>query len=237
MKKLITGISVLGMITILYTACRHEIPYPTNTPTGGGNSKPPEPISTCSPDSVYFANTILPILTSNCAKSGCHDAASHQEGLVLNSYNGIMRIVIPGNASASKLVSVITSTSSDNIMPRPPSLPLTSSQITAIKTWINQGALNNSCTSACDTSVYTYSAAVNVILTDYCVGCHSGTLASGGVNLSTYTGVKTVADNGQLMGAINQSAGFVPMPQGGSKLSSCQITQIQKWIDSGTPNN
>ena len=48
----------------------------TNTiiDTTGTGGNPNEDI--CSPDSIYFENDILPILISNCAIPGCHDASS-----------------------------------------------------------------------------------------------------------------------------------------------------------------
>src|SRR6185503_9420315 len=105
MRKLIFIVPIV-VVAVLVSTCRHEIPMPPDT-TGG----PPPVISgNCNPDSVYFANTILPIVSSNCAMGGCHDPASHKEGLILNNYSGIMRIVQPGNASGSKLYRVITTT-------------------------------------------------------------------------------------------------------------------------------
>lgn len=181
-------------------------------------------------------NTILPLLTSNCAMSGCHDVASHKEGLILNNYTGIMRIVRAGNASGSKLVSVITTSNNGDVMPPPPAARLTTAQIDLIKKWINQGAKNNTCAS-CDTATFTYSAAVKTILGNKCVGCHTGASAGGGVELSTYNGVKASAQAGTLLGSIQQKAGYEPMPQGGAKLPDCEITQIQKWITAGALNN
>ena len=71
----------------------------------------------------------------------------------------------------------------------------------------------------------------------YCKGCHNPASLGGGIDLSTYDGVKTVALNGRLSGSINHLAGFVAMPQGGNKLQECQIKQIEKWIAGGALNN
>jgi hypothetical protein len=62
-------------------------------------------------------------------------------------------------------------------------------------------------------------------------------LKNGGVDLSNYNGVATVAVSGTLIGTITHAPGFSAMPQGGNKLSDCEITQIQKWINSGALNN
>ena len=222
-------------IALLIVTCKHEIPFPTGT--GGHVSPPPSNSSTCSADSVYFANAVLPVISSGCAMSGCHDAASHKEGLELNNFNGIMRLVKPGNASGSKLYQVITTTDKGDIMPPPPHAPFSASTIATIQKWINQGAKNNQCTGACDTSLFTFSGAVAPVINTFCKGCHNSASLGGGIDLSSYAAVKTVAANGKLMGSITQSAGFKPMPQGGNKLQDCQVTQIDKWIKSGMPNN
>jgi hypothetical protein len=38
-------------------------------------------------DSVTFAGDIQPILTTNCAKGGCHDAGTKQNGIEFTSYS------------------------------------------------------------------------------------------------------------------------------------------------------
>ena len=77
------------MIFVLSCLNDKNIPIPTtsgtNTSTGTGTSttQPSTPVVvTCSPDTVYFSQTILPLITSNCAMSGCHDAISHKEGVI-----------------------------------------------------------------------------------------------------------------------------------------------------------
>lgn len=94
--------------------------------------------------------------------------------------------------------------------------------------------LNN---APCDTSNVTYAESVLPILQGSCTSCHSGSSPSGNVSLDGYNNVKTYADNGKLMGAISHASGYAPMPQGGNKLSSCQISTIRKWINDGTLNN
>ena len=39
------------------------------------------------------------------------------------------------------------------------------------------------------------------------------------------------------MGTINHASGFSRMPKGGGKLTDCEISQLQKWIDNGILNN
>jgi mono/diheme cytochrome c family protein len=122
-------------------------------------------------------------------------------------------------------------------MPRPPRAPLSNAQITAIRRWIEQGALNLSCQNACDTSSYSYTAVIKPIITTNCQGCHSSTAASGGIDLSTYNGLKAKITDGRLWGSVNHYTGFSPMPKNAAKLSDCDLTKIRMWIDSGSPNN
>ena len=90
---------------------------------------------------------------------------------------------------------------------------------------------------SCDTTNVTFSGKVKSVIDNNCVGCHSSSNPSGSVNLDGYSNVNTYAGNGKLMGTINQSSGFSPMPKNGNKLSSCQINIIQIWIDKGKLNN
>jgi len=91
----------------------------------------------------------------------------------------------------------------------------------------------------CDTTAaVNYTSTVKAILSNNnCMGCHSGAGASGGINLDTYTGIKTVAQNGKLYGSVARLPGFSAMPQGGNKMSNCDILKLKKWIDAGALNN
>jgi mono/diheme cytochrome c family protein len=122
-------------------------------------------------------------------------------------------------------------------MPPPPMPPLTAAQKAKIQKWINQGAKNNNCIGSCDTSVFTYSGAVQSIMSNKCVGCHNPSNLGGNIDLSTYTAVKAVGLNGKLYGSIAHQAGYSPMPKNAAKLSDCEITQVQKWISAGSLNN
>lgn len=82
----------LVLPTLLFTGlfltvrCTHEPlnpinPNPIDSTGLGGN---------CDPDTVYLQQEVLPLIVSSCAMSGCHDAASAQNGVVLTSYSTIM---------------------------------------------------------------------------------------------------------------------------------------------------
>lgn len=98
---------------------------------------------------------------------------------------------------------------------------------------LNNGSVDPSCV----TTNMKFSTDVTPILLANCYSCHSGSVVNGGINLSTYAGVKAVVDNGKLIGAINHSPGFKPMPDGGGKLSACNIAKIQAWVTAGAQNN
>lgn len=90
----------------------------------------------------------------------------------------------------------------------------------------------------CDTSGINYFNGVLPILQgNGCLGCHSGGASSGNISLEGFNNVRVVAQNGRLLGAISHIPGFSPMPQGGNKLSACNINKVKAWIDAGTPNN
>lgn len=229
MRRTILGLAVC--LGILLYACTHETTDPNDV------NYPSTVSATCSADSVYFVSEILPLITSNCAMSGCHNATTRAEGVQLTSYATIIKYVNKGNASSSKLYRVITTTNAGDRMPPPPRSPLTATQIAKIQKWINQGAKNNSCTGSCDATVFTYSGVVKPLIDTKCVGCHSATSPGGNINLSTYAGVRAVALNGKLYGSIAQLAGYSPMPKSSPKLSDCEITQVQRWVAAGAPNN
>lgn len=78
---------------------------------------------------------------------------------------------------------------------------------------------------------------INPIFAANCLGCHDTQNAFGGIDLTNYTHVKQLADNGKLYGAINHEQGFSVMPPSGTKLPECDIETIKTWIDEGSENN
>ena len=188
-----------------------------------------------------FKREIQPIIISNCTMSGCHAPGSAGELRDLSTYSGVMGYVRAGSASASKLYQSITGQGEDKMPPRGHT-PLTSDQIALIARWINDGAKNTDCTvdtsgGGCDTSAVHYSSFVRSVIQNNCLGCHSGSSASKGIDLSTYQGVQIYALNGQLVGGLSGAPGLVLMPQNGTKLDACTIAQIRAWVNKGAPND
>jgi len=103
----------------------------------------------------------------------------------------------------------------------------------------------NSCTNdkasviapTCDTTTVRLSVELNEILSNNCYSCHSGASPISGINLADYNVLKTYASNGILISAITHTGSVEPMPQGGNKLSDCEIDKFRAWINRGTLNN
>jgi len=90
---------------------------------------------------ICFEGEVLPVFKNSCALTGCHDGTGESD-LVLNSYQGIMEGIEPGNPSDSEIYEAITDTGED-IMP--PDQPLSIDNRTLIRVWIEQGANETTC--------------------------------------------------------------------------------------------
>jgi len=89
----------------------------------------------------------------------------------------------------------------------------------------------------CDTVNMKYATNVQPIISNYCYGCHGNGLTNGGISLDSYAKLKAQVDNGNLIGVITHAGGYPAMPEGGAKLSDCNINIIKDWINRGTQNN
>lgn len=89
----------------------------------------------------------------------------------------------------------------------------------------------------CDTTGVTFTATVMPIISSNCTGCHSSTYASGNISLDNYSNIVSVVKGGRFLGSIQQAPGYSAMPKGGGKLSSCDISKIEAWINQGMLNN
>ena len=226
--------------TGLLSACKHdpEIIKGAGNPSQDTTSNTTLPSSQCSPDTVYFQQQVLPLLSSGCTMSGCHDAITHKEGVKLVTYTDIV---------ATGGINIATPTSSriyramvknEERMPPSPAAAFTSDQLNIISKWIGQGARDNSCLeSGCDTTNVAYSTHIKPLISNNCLGCHNGSNAGGGISLSLYSDVKAIADNGKFMGTISHLTGYSAMPKNGNKLTDCQINMVKIWINAGAPNN
>ena len=234
MNRQLVYLIIMSVSLLFILSCKHPYGDLSDSVTQIGDTSTP-----CDATKIYFQQQVLPILVSNCAMSGCHDDATHKEGVVLTSYQKVMATteVRPGNPGNSKLYKVIVDPDPGDRMPEPPQNPLTQQQIQVIYAWIQQGAQNLVCENMCDSSLFTFSGAIQPLIQSKCQGCHSGVNAQGGIDISTYQLLKAKVIDGKLWGSINQLPGYSPMPKNGAKLSDCEIKQFQKWIAAGSLNN
>lgn len=224
-------------LIILTCSCKHD-PFsaPPGTMGNGPGTNPNDSLQgkPCHPDTIYYNRDIQPLLNTNCAYSGCHDAATATDGVDLSDYNAVMNTadVNPFDANGSDLYEVLIETDPDKRMPfnQP---PLPAAQIERIRQWIVQGALNLSCTS-CDTTGLTYSNAIKAIFDQNCTSCHGTTNPSAGLSLSSYTNVQDALLNTDLIARINNDPGVPVMPQGG-KMPDCTVRKIEIWFADGMP--
>lgn len=235
--KRISLARISGLLLILASCTTPPIVGPTDVI----NNPPVPPVqdpgadNPCDPGQISFQHEVLPIMVSACAYSGCHDANTAEDDIVLDSYEQIIKEVTPGDPNDSELYESVTET--DEIMPPPPASPLNATQIQIIKDWIAQGAHNTDCGTHCDSTQASFAADIYPLLENACTGCHNEHRADGNVRLDTHAEILVYVENGSLIGTIKHETYFFPMPPSGSQLSTCRIAQIERWIADGAPNN
>ncbi len=92
---------------------------------------------------VSYSAHVQPFFNLRCANYGCHEDQSRAGDLSLTSYVAMTErpgIVIAGDPESSLLLQKI-----DGRLPHPINVPIiiNSNQLTGIRTWISEGALNN----------------------------------------------------------------------------------------------
>ena len=91
--------------------------------------------------------------------------------------------------------------------------------------------------SICDTISISFDKSIWPIVQNNCISCHNTTVPSGNVDLSTYDKIIPYVKNGKLYGSVAHLAGYIAMPSASVSISSCEISKIKSWIDSGSKNN
>jgi hypothetical protein len=91
----------------------------------------------CDTINVTYSNQVAPILTKNCAFSGCHNTATKSAGYAYDSYSET-KVSVTNNA----LIGSIKHLSGFSSMPKG-GVKLSNCDINKIQAWINQGALDN----------------------------------------------------------------------------------------------
>lgn len=232
---------LLSAMGFLMDGCMHDPDIiPVNPMDTSSNSKDTTG-TPCDPNIIYFNNQVLPLLQASCALAGCHDPVSKEDGVVLNSFENVIKTgdIKAFNPGGSKLYKMITESNPKDRMPPPPMNSLTADQKKLIFDWISQGAKSEFCDQPkrCDTIALSFTTDILPIFNTNCKICHSGATPSANISLSNYSEISTYALNGKLVCVINWNSGCVRMPSGGNKLNACSISQIEAWINQGIKNN
>jgi hypothetical protein len=103
------------------------------TDGNGVTPPPPTPVPVLGPTFTSINDNIL---RPKCLS--CHSSTNMSGGLSFSTYSSAKNAVQPGNPGASSMYTAISS----GIMPRGGSM-LSSAEISAVQTWIQNGALNN----------------------------------------------------------------------------------------------
>ena len=85
-----------------------------------------------------------------------------------------------------------------------------------------------------------YATDVQPILNSYCLACHdnkSFNTIGGNLDLEDFAELTKVVNSGALLSSIKQDGTTSTMPKGADKLSICNITIIETWINEGAKNN
>ena len=112
--------------------------------------------STLPPSNVSFAGAVQPILTTRCVNAGCHPGGGAPFSLradssyillvgdtaTVGACAGTLLRVRPSSADSSAIIRRLEGTSCGPQMPFGLAA-LPQSEITLIRTWINEGAANN----------------------------------------------------------------------------------------------
>lgn len=97
----------------------------------------PLTIEACATTNAAFAADILPILATNCATSGCHDATTHAAGITLSNHAGASIA-----ADFPAFLGAIKHSPDFSNMPQGGS-QLPRSKIDQIECWVLNGAQDN----------------------------------------------------------------------------------------------
>ena len=181
------------------------------------------------------------ILQPKCVS--CHSDPSASGGMSFSSYASTMAsgAVVANKPDKSQLFTAVNT----GVMPKG-GAALSGAEIGAISNWILNGALATSgnpipspTPTPTSTITATFSSINTSILQPKCTSCHSGSGASGGIDLSSYSSViaaAVTAGNPSTSKLYTATSGGL-MPPGGSQLSSTSLQAISDWITAGAANN
>ena len=121
-------------LSLLATACTHKEPM----------SPPAGPSNTCDTSNVSYAKQVQPILQSNCYS--CHSSAAVSSGgLDLQNFSSLKSYLNfyydSDNVYGSKFMHIVGQ--SGLVLYMPPTYKLSGCEISTIRSWIRNGAIQN----------------------------------------------------------------------------------------------
>ncbi|MCB2221011.1 MAG: hypothetical protein KQI35_11495 [Bacteroidetes bacterium] len=223
-QHFITGILILSGLVWIFNACKHA---PEEVNPGNNNPEPPIDTLACDSSDVTYPGIVQPILETYCLS--CHSGPTPSGALDFTDFNDLAFVAESGQllGSIKHLL---------GYEPMPQNGPkLSNCEISLIEKWINDTTfVKPPDTTNCDTSNVTWPWTIQPILQANCISCHGPPNFEGGIDLSNYSDVSFLAQNGSLLGAIKHLPGYEPMPQNAPQLTNCEITLIEKWINDTT---
>lgn len=192
----------------------------------------------CTENTISFKYLVHPILVSNCAQSGCHNAEDKEDGISVETYEEVIKEIRAGDPSRSEHYRSITRDPNHRkFMPEKPRDPLLATEIKIVEDWITQGAENTACILPCNSTATSFKEDIQPLFKLYCYGCHQAGDREGGVSMEDYEHIKVLVEDGSLLGSMKHSGKFVAMPLYIDKMTDCQIGQVENWIKEGAKNN
>ncbi len=228
-------VAVFAGVSFTFLSCRHQAENLYSYPQ------------------VCFQTQIMPIFQNSCAMSGCHNGSS-ETGFDFTSYDGIFASVVPGNPLKSPSYQAITTIWGESAMP--PKQPLSEENRTLIRLWIEQGAMNTTCSATSGTggtvppaadSTYNARACfqrdIFPIIEANCAmsGCHDGKSGGEARGLTSYSQIMQIVSpsnpaSSRLYRVITRTGEDQMPPSPNKPLSIAQVDSIYSWISYGALN-
>lgn len=198
---------------------------------------------------IDFEKDVAPILAAKCAN--CHGEDRSSGGLRLDTFAGLKAggttkpLLIPNQAARSLLVARLMATGNAR-MPRG-GQPLSASEISAITSWVNQGAKfegdetktftagaapaakNNgpapAIARATGKETVSFTRDIAPFMVNLCLGCHSGQRPRGGLSLNTFEDMMKGGDSGRVILPGNREGSRLFRLTGGLELPRMPANQ------------
>jgi hypothetical protein len=196
---------------------------------------------------VSFDREVRPLLEMRCNE--CHHPEKQRGGLDLTRIETMRRggdelgaAIVPGKPDESPLIQVLIGAKEPK-MPEKGD-PLSVSEIELLRSWIAEGAKDDSPVFASEDVAF-FEKEIRPVLSNRCFKCHAGDDAEHGLRLTSRHAILSGGERGPaavagdaeaslLMKALRHD-GDLQMPKNGDRLSETQIAAFARWIAQGLP--